>query len=148
MQLEKYDVRTTENRNRFEFVSVGRSGAVLKVVEFIPLYEDGRIYNLGFGDINPVTGDWDNKAVTNNGDRNKILATVAALVVAFLDGHPTVTVYAEGSTPSRNRLYQRTIAGFWEEITESYAVKGYTESGDWVAFERGGPFTAFLIRHK
>ena len=132
MQLEKYDVRTTENRNRFEFASVGRNGSILKVVEFTPLLEDELIYNLGFGDVDPLTGSWDDKAITNNGDRNKILVTVAALVVSFLDEHPTVTVYAEGSTPTRNKLYQRTIDRFWEEISESYDVKGYTESGDLV----------------
>ena len=132
MQLEKYDVRTTENRNRFEFASVGRNGSILKVVEFTPLVEDELIYNLGFGDVDPLTCSWDDKAITNNGDRNKLLVTVAALVVSFLDEHPTVTVYAEGSTPTRNKLYQRTIDRFWEEISESYDVKGYTESGDLV----------------
>lgn len=148
MQLEKYDVRATESHNRFEFVSIGSNGSILKVVEFTPLDEAGFIYNLGFGDVNALTGDWDDKAVTNNGDRNKILATVANIVVAFLDKHPTVSVYAEGSTSIRNVLYQRTIERFRDEISESYDITGYTESGNWVPFERGESFFAFLINRK
>lgn len=148
MQLEKYDVRATENHNRFEFVSIGSNGSILKVVEFTPLDEAGVIYNLGFGDVNALTGDWDDKAVTNNGDRNKILATVANIVVAFLDKYPTVSVYAEGSTPIRNVLYQRTIERFRDEISEAFNIMGYTESGGWVAFDQGESFIAFLINRK
>jgi hypothetical protein len=34
------------------------------------------MYNLGFGDYNEITGLIDDKVITNNGDREKVLATV------------------------------------------------------------------------
>ncbi|GAB3024730.1 DUF6934 family protein [Spirosoma pulveris] len=148
MQLEKYEVRTVNAHNRFEFVSIGNNGAILKVIEFTSLDEDGYIYNLGFGDVNPLTGEWDDKSISNNGDRNKILATVGSIVVSFLDMHTEAAVYAEGSTGIRNILYQRTIERLWEEISRLYDVRGYNEIGEWVAFEQGGPFVAFLIKRK
>ena len=117
MQLEKYEVRTVDAHDRFEFVSVGSNGAILKVVEFISLDEERYIYNLGFGDVNSLTGEWDDKSVSNNGDRNKILATVGSIVVSFLDIYTEAAVYAEGSTPIRilHILYQRTIERFWSQ---------------------------------
>ncbi|MFY7789008.1 MAG: DUF6934 family protein [Thermoflexibacteraceae bacterium] len=36
--------------------------------------------NLGFGDKHPITGEIDDLAVTDNGDSEKVLATVAATV--------------------------------------------------------------------
>ncbi|ADB42319.1 DUF6934 family protein [Spirosoma linguale] len=148
MQLERYEVHTVNAHDRFEFVSVGNNGDILKVVEFIVLDEDGHIYNLGFGDVNPLTGEWDDKSVSNNGDRNKILATVGSIVVSFLDTYTEAAVYAQGSTRIRNILYQRTIERFWQEIAGLYDVRGYKETGEWVSFERGGPFIAFLIKRK
>lgn len=148
MQLEKYDVKVTKDGNRYEFVSIGNKGSILKVIEFAPINQAETIYNLGFGDVDPLTGNWDDKAVSNNGDRNRVLATVAGSVVDFLNRRPTVTVFAAGSTPLRNILYQRTLERFWNEVAESYEVLGFTESDEWVLFEQKARFRAFLVRRE
>ena len=129
-------------------MSVGKKGSIRKLVEFTPLNQEGTLYNLGFGDVNPITGDWDDKVVSNNGDRNKVLATVANLVVDFLEENPSATIFAKGSTPNRNLLHQRTIERFWNEIIEMYEVQGLTEHDTWISFERKEPFSAFLIMRK
>src|SRR5688572_18026618 len=55
----------------------------------------------------------------NNQDRDKILATVAAMVLEFTEHFPEVWVYAQGSTLARTRLYQMGIAAHWDDIDES-----------------------------
>ena len=47
--------------------------------------------------------------ISNNGDAEKILATVVAAVYAFYDQYPTVWILLTGSTASRTRLYQMAI---------------------------------------
>jgi uncharacterized protein DUF6934 len=63
-------------------------------------------FNLGFGDLNKATGKIDDLAVTDNQDRKKVLATVAATLLEFTRQFPDAAVYATGSTPARTRLYQ------------------------------------------
>jgi hypothetical protein len=41
------------------------------------------LYNLAFGDKNLDTGDLNDLAISNNGDSEKVLATVVAAVYAF-----------------------------------------------------------------
>ena len=48
-------------------------------------YED--LYNLGFGDKNVDTGEIDDNTISNNGDSEKVLATVVVTLYAFTDKH-------------------------------------------------------------
>lgn len=67
------------------------------------------VYNLAFGDKDPVTGEIGDRVVSNNGDIEKALATVAGAVFAFLDQHSEAWIFAAGSTSSRTRLYRMGI---------------------------------------
>lgn len=44
------------------------------------MFYETNLYNLAFGDKNPLTGEIDDKIVTDNGDSEKVLATVVAAV--------------------------------------------------------------------
>ena len=43
------------------------------------------VYNIAFGDKDNTTGNIDDTIISNNGDSEKVLATVAATVYAFID---------------------------------------------------------------
>ena len=60
------------------FVSEGPNGKIEKIIQFIETGIPG-VYNLAFGNILP-DGSVDDFSKTNNKDRDKILATVAAIV--------------------------------------------------------------------
>jgi hypothetical protein len=45
---------------------------------------------LAFGDKDIEAGDIDDKVISNNGDSEKVLATVVATVYAFIDKYPNV----------------------------------------------------------
>jgi len=81
MNLERYTFNSNSSYLDFEFQSDGPKGNIKKVVRFSPQNANGITYfNLGFGDVNPETGNIDDLSKSNNGDRDKILATIAHIV--------------------------------------------------------------------
>lgn len=64
--------------------------------------------HLAFGDVRK-DGSIDDYSISNNGDRNKILATVAFVIELYLDRYPDRWVSFKGSTPQRMRLYRMAI---------------------------------------
>jgi hypothetical protein len=63
------------------------------------------LYNLGFGDFDPITNQIDDKVVSDNGDLIKVMATVISLALKFLDDNPMAMVFFEGSKhPSKNSV--------------------------------------------
>ena len=132
MNLNIYKFSASDTFLDFEFESNGPKGKVRKIVRYSPQNAGGVTYfNLGFGDLNPKTGKIDDLAITNNQDREKILATIAATVLEFTQHFPDVMVYAKGSTPARTRLYQIGISANWIEIEQLLYVFGYEQNTGW-----------------
>jgi len=145
MELERYDFKVTANR--YLFISMGPKGRIKKMVKF-DLHRGGRpaFYTLSFGDW--LTGEMiDDKIITNNRDSHKILATVAATVVDFMDKNPDALILAMGSTPARTRLYQMNINKYLPMIGALFVVEGFIR-GAWQPFKYGPTYTAFLLKHK
>jgi hypothetical protein len=89
----------------------------------------------------------DDSVVTNNNDREKVLATVAYSIVEFSNHYGNPFIMAVGSTPSRTRLYQMGIAGLLDEIKNDFAIYGWKDS-NWQDFHRNINYEAFLVRKK
>lgn len=148
MNLDRYEYSTNETFLDFEFCSEGPKGKIKKVIRFSPQNANGITYfHLGFGDMNEETKTIDDQSVTNNQDRAKILATVAATVLEFTNYFPDVMVYAKGSTLARTRLYQMGIASNWHEIHPILHVYGFIDD-KWQSFEKNINYEAFLVRRK
>ena len=113
MNLDKYSFKINKTSTKFRFTSVGRLGKIEKVVRYEKM-ENEEIYNLGFGDRNPKTGEIDDTIVTNNGDIEKILATVAATLYFFTEINPNVYIYVTGSSESCIRLYRMAINKYFQ----------------------------------
>ncbi len=116
-------------------------------LSFISKTKTENVYNLAFGDKDPITGDIDDLVVTDNKDSQKVLATVASTLYNFIDYYPNAWVGAEGSTKARTRLYQIGISKYLEEITEDFIVLGNREK-KWGLFEKNVEYDTFLITHK
>jgi len=56
-------------------------------------------FNIAFGDEVKERSGLKDKAVSNNKDTEKILATVAATILEFTGYFPDIMVYAKGFTP-------------------------------------------------
>jgi hypothetical protein len=137
MQPEVYSFIKRPENHYYEFNSVGPKGSIKKVVEYYRFHEyDGEVFNLAFGDWDEKNNRINVMAVTNNADRGKVLATVAATVIDFMNAHPRAILIATGSTLSRARLYQMAIVRKWNEISLFFEVQGYI-AGAWKPFTSG-----------
>ena len=147
MNLERYTYFTTNDFQNYSFYSEGPKGRIKKTIVYSKIQEDPIIYNLAFGDENSFTGHINDKTISNNEDRNIVLATVANTINAFCDRYGNHFIYATGSTLSRTRLYQMSIAGLWKEISLDFEVYGYRD-GDWQQFRKNINYEAFLVKRK
>jgi hypothetical protein len=141
-----YEVEASPDFQTFEFVSEGQKGNVTKAVRYSEINIKG-FYNLGFGDKDPITGFVSDLTATNNGDSQKVLATVAATLYIFTDKHPNAIVIATGSTQSRTRLYRMGITNNLKEIQKDFNILGLTEK-DWEPFRKDITYGAFLVSRK
>ena len=93
------------------------------------------------------TGIINDLAISNNGDSDKILATVAEAVYSFIEKTPNAWVFATGSTPARTRLYQIGIAKYYHQLTKEFDIFRQIEE-DWELFEQGKNYLAFIAKKK
>lgn len=149
MNLDTYAYTISGDHLIYTFDSYGPNGKIRKIVQYIPRNATGiTFFNLGFGDLNTVTGKIDDRSISNNFDKEKVLATVAATVLDFTRKFPDAFVYAEGSTPARTRLYQMGISAKWNEVSSLLQVYGYVFDDGWQPYEKNINYIAFLARRK
>ena len=146
MLRPRYELKSDASLSVFEFVSVGNKGEIPKIVQYSETNLKG-FYNLGFGDKDVVTGEIDDKIISDNGDSQKILATVIATIYAFTNKYPESWIYATGSTKSRTRLYRIGLTTNFDEIVKDFDLYGLKES-EWQEFAKGVEYQAFLAKRK
>jgi len=148
MRHESYanTIESNDDLSRFEFVSTGEKGAIRKRIEFRPSnIED--VYELGFGDVMPDNETVDDTVVSDNGDRDKVLATVIRALILFTTRYPDRWVHFQGSTNSRTRLYRMVITQRYKELNSIFDIYGLQEDKV-IPFVKGAPFSAFLFKKK
>lgn len=148
MNQERYeDVQNTPDFRVFTFISKGRHGDLLKVAHFDEI--DSSTFNLALGTILD-DGSIDYDTTTNNGDRNKILVTVARIVYLFTEKHTGKDVFIRGSDYRRNLLYQRAISYAYGELSETFNIYGgiSVESEEYEPFDKNKNYSGFLIERK
>ncbi len=91
-----------------------------RLFSFLLFSKRNLINNLAFGDKNHLTGEIDDRIVTDNGDSEKVLATVVAAVYSFCDHFPDVWIYATGSTAARTRLYKMGINKYFDVVQADF----------------------------
>lgn len=140
-----YEFEILEEAISYRFESVGPNGKISKNI----LYSSTSIpdfYNLALGDVR-IDGSLDIFSKTNNGDLEKIMATVIQTMLIFLNRYPNAKVFFTGSTPARTRLYQIVLAKEITKVTDFLTVLGlYDESLE--PFEANKTYEAFVISKK
>ena len=156
MNYPKYDFTASSENLTFEFVSNGTNGSIDKAIVYNCLSEEHNVYNLCFGDnkgIDEETGELniDDIAISNNGDLEKILATVASSAYIFSETYPDRLIFFTGSTPARTRLYRRAISKEFEHISETFTIFGAINVNGKiinVPFNKTENFYGFYIKAK
>ena len=146
MKLDRYELKADELLTTFEFLSEGPQGKIEKIIQY-SLVNKNNLYNLALGDKNSLTGYIDDQVKTDNGDSEKVLATVVASVYAFCDRFPHSWIYATGSTRARTRLYRMGINKYFEIVEADFEIFGQAFS-EWEPYVKGKDYAAFVIKRK
>jgi hypothetical protein len=146
MKYEIYsDLKITDDFTIFDFFSIGKNGRILKRIEFTST-DVPDVVNLAFGDIDE-NGEINDYSVSDNGDRNKVLATITFAVDLFLSKHPDRWVYFKRSTHERTRLYRMAIGLNLDELATKFDI--YAEQSDgFLPFKKNIEIKGLLIRKK
>jgi len=147
MNIERYNYTISDLYLEYEFSSQGPKGTIVKVVRYTKIEGQYMIFNLGFGDKNAHNDIFDDAVVSNNNDRDKVLATVASTLMEFIVKYPLASIFAKGSTPSRTRLYQIGISQHFEELSQRFYIYGFANN-EWQLFSRNINYEAFLVELK
>ena len=146
MKLPRYELKAEKSLMVFEFISEGFKGEILKLIIFSETSLKG-VYNLAFGDKSAGTEEIDDTVVSNNGDSEKVLATVVSAIYAFTDYYPETWIHATGSTKARTRLYRMGISKYFDEVKQDFVIFGFRD-GEWVDFEKDVDFSAFIVKKR
>lgn len=145
MQLPRYNALANTTHTTYEFLSSGKTRTIKKVVLYTEISPG--VFNLGFGDWDEIEQVVKDHLRTNNGDREKVLATVAGTVIDFMHYHPHVILFAQGETPAKTRLYQMGINSNWHEISQLFDIIGFANN-NWETFKQGKNYEAFALKAK
>jgi hypothetical protein len=146
MQYERYVVESSASALIYEFYSVGPKGRVRKRIEFKVLDWNPDVYNLGFGDVD-ANGKASDIARTNNGDREKVLATVVWTVLDFLERYPEKSVLIRANSDAKLRLYRMAIGAYLRDWERKFYFLGRVDS-EWKIFNRMTNYSSFLMQKK
>ena len=147
MNYPRYNYSAEDELHNFEFESIGNKGKIIKVVQYTEMNIKG-YFNLAFGDLNVKTREINDDIVTNNGDGQKVLATVVSTVYAFTGKNPNAHIYATGSNEVRTRLYRMGIANNLEELKKDFYVYGLRNDNEFETFIVGEDYLGFLVTRK
>lgn len=139
--LDRYDFSVSQTFFDYEFESVGAKGVIKKVARFSLMQNS--LYNFGFGDLDPLTGQISDTVVSNNGDGDKVLGTVAQIIYYFTGVYQGAAVFIQGTSPTRTRRYQMGISKYWGVINSVFEIEGVT-NGKWEPFRHGVNYEAFI----
>ena len=130
----------------FEFISIGPKGNIPKLIKYSATNLKD-VYNLAFDDKNNNSGQIDDTIISNNGDSEKILATVVASLYGFTEKHTEAWINAIGSTKSRTRLYRIGITKYISEIERDFEIYGLIQD-EWHEFTLNTEYDGFLTKRK
>jgi len=150
MHQDRYtEFKYNDDLSVFVFISRGKYGDLIKVVNFGEIPGNVNVFNLSLGTLGP-DGETDFISITNNGDRNKILVTVADIILKFMEMCPGKSVYITGSDSRRTLLYQRAIAYGYDELVENFEIYGETSThlpgSEFEPFDKAKSYSGFLIQ--
>jgi hypothetical protein len=146
MRHEVYaGIKVTSDFSVFDFTSIGRNGAIAKRIAFTGTEWD-KVYNLAFGDID-VNGEMDFYSISDNGDKNKILATIAKVIGDYTKQFPDRLILFTGSTEERTRLYRMAVGMHLEELSNTFEIYAFVDKAI-VPFTKNMKINAFLVKRK
>ena len=146
MKYEAYsEVNFSKDLSVAIFISKGKNVQIPKIIAFTTT-ELNNVYNLELCNIDE-DGELDDSKKSNNGDRNKILATVYCAIDTYTQKYPERTIVFSGNTEGKNRLYRMAIGLNFEELSTRFEI--FVLVGEeLLVFSRNVDVNAFVIKRK
>jgi hypothetical protein len=148
MEQETYQGTVAKDLSSFSFTSVGPNGRIEKSIYFKPTAIDPQLYNLALVDTYEDGAIIDDFAISDNGDRDKILATVIRAVVLYTRRYPDRWVQLIGNTAARTRLYRIVISTNLLALDELFVIYGVLADFQLELFAPGHSYIGFLVTKK
>lgn len=178
---EVYDIQESINPEegviRYYFVSKGRK-AIIKVVEYqyVKQFNNKPLFNLGFGDYNPETGNISDEDMSGNEDHyqvfNTVLHTIPQLFTTYVNS--ALTVKGSDSGPEfiesckrncirkcknghckkadrRINIYRSFVDKYYEILSQEYSFHGGEELSDdshSEPYEKGKKYKQVIVEKK
>lgn len=134
MTIDSYPLSSSPDRLTYYFNNVGEEVTYPSAIVYVPIYDKHpNTYNLAFGVVSRtelggrVWYTIDDTVVTDNQNRDTVLATVIKSIFKFWEMYPGRSVFITGSTPARTRMYRGIIGNYGHEMSEYakfYGVAG------------------------
>lgn len=147
MDIYGYEIVNTRNGLLYSFNSVGTNGSIKKIVEFSES-KINNIYQFCFGDFDEKTGSFNQNAVTDNNDTQKVLNTLALICYNFTQTYPNSLTRFSSIDKIRIRLFSYWIVKNWDWIEKYFIVYGGRKDEQWERYRLNRRYTAFLIKKK
>jgi len=125
MEQPFYDFNQIDESLSFSFESTGKRNIEKRVI--FQKLDLENYYQLALVDLKE-DGTFGDKIVSNNGDRDTVLATIFQILNYFLTIFPDVVVLFAGSTNSRTRLYQIALNSELEKASKNFNISGFNNN--------------------
>lgn len=126
----------------YRFDSIGIKGVIQKIVVYQPLERENE-FNLALLDY--VGGRFSDSSISDNGDMEKVLATVVLTFDYFFALQPQASIVFSGSDAARTRLYKIAIGKYEPIATKKFYIYGGRE-GVYEPFEPNENYDSFIIQ--
>ncbi len=146
MNLEQYSFLFNDLTQAYQFTSIGSNGLIEKIVQFTKINDNPVVYNLALGDYNAIAGKIDDEVVSNNKDTEVVFATIASIVVDFCNSHQGASIFVEGNTAAKRRLYQIMISKHLIEIEKNFLIYGFINETTVEFFIKNKLYRAILVK--
>ncbi len=143
--LDKYNYSSDRTFRTYSFLSMGPKGPIRKIAKFTEMSQN--VFNVGFGDYDPVTNDICDTSVSNNQDTDTIMGTLGNIIYDFTNLFLEAAVFITGTNKPRTRLYQMNINKHWDRISPVFEVFGL-KTERWESFKKATNYDAFLGHRK
>lgn len=154
MDTHAYQLSANADFTVFEFTSIGKNRSISKAIKYTQTLNPA-VYNLGFGDIvfsDDTTIEIDDDTLSNNGDLQKVIATVVYSAYLFTEHHPEAFILFGSSNPAKLRLYRMFLSRNLIEILEGFVVNGavHNAQGQFVnkAFSSSHNVEGYFVRRR
>lgn len=144
MQATPYPYHVVQPQVQFHFMSMGVQGQVERVISFQELRMASHCYyQLETRTLQGIDGAC---ALTGNGDKKRMLLTIACIILHYLQQYPHRYVFLMGHTEARTRLYQQSLLPLLQGAAAAPLVFGFNGL-QWESFQPKQYYHAFIITH-